>query len=257
MDLGIGGKSALVSGASAGIGKAIALDLAREGASVMLVARGEEKLRAVADEIAATGGTARFIASDMNSEAGVARAVEAATAAFGAPEIVIGNTIPGHAYSFESSTPADFKMMFDEIIMSMVHLAYAVLPAMKSRGWGRLININTVAAKEPHRFYNLVLGNTGRPAVIGLNKTLSNEYSQYGITVNTILPGQIDTGRLERVDGAAPAIEMIEPPPRIPLGRLGQPEELSAMVTFLCSTRASYVTGQAINVDGGWVRGLY
>lgn len=253
MDLGISGKVALCSGASAGMGHAIARTLAANGAKVMLVARTADNLQAVAKAIP---GSAYF-AADMSKESDIARAVEATTEAFGSPDIVISNTSPTNTFSFATTEPAEYYRMFDELVMSLVHLARLTVKTMQERKWGRIVNINSVCAKEPHRYYNLVLSNVGRPAVQGLVKTLSNEYAQHGITVNTILPGLIDTGRMARVGAAASSVEMVEPPPRIPVGRQGAPDEIAAACAFLCSVGGAYVTGQAITVDGGWTRGLF
>jgi 3-oxoacyl-[acyl-carrier protein] reductase len=129
---------------------------------------------------------------------------------------------------------------------------------MREKQWGRIVNIGSVCMKEPHRFYPLISSNTGRAAVLGLNRTLANEFAPHGVTVNTIAPGQIDTGRLGSVDSAAASrgVSRVEPTPSIMLGRQGTPEEIAGICAFLCSARASYITGQTIAVDGGWTRGL-
>ncbi|MFN3387581.1 MAG: SDR family oxidoreductase [Allosphingosinicella sp.] len=260
MDLGLRGKVALVSGASAGIGLAIAEGLAAEGAKVVLVARREGPLAEAAARIEAAGGTVAHASADMTRRDGVAHAVDAAKQAFGMPDIAIGNVRPINRYGLDDASDDDFRQAFDEMVMSQVHLARALIPSMQERGWGRFVNLATVCAKEPHRWLNIILSNTGRPALLGLNKTLSNEFSGHGITVNTVLPGLIDTGVSEEVTEKAKARgipDLIEPQPRIPVGRPGQPEEVAAMCVFLCSRQASYITGQAIAVDGGWIRGLY
>ena len=261
MDLGLAGKVALVSGASNGIGLAIAQGFAAEGAKVMLVARREGPLIDAAEGIKAAGGTAAWTSADMTTREGVFGAVAAAQEAFGAaPLVAVGNVRPINRYGLDDATDEDFRQAFDEMVMSQVHLARALFPAMQAAGWGRLVHIATVCAKEPHRWLNIILSNTGRPALLGLNKTLSNEFAGHGITVNTILPGLIDTGVSEEVTKAAQARgvpELIEPQPRIPVGRAGTPEEVAATTVFLCSRQASYITGQAIAVDGGWIRGLY
>lgn len=260
MDLGLADKVALVSGASNGIGLAIAEGLAAEGAKVMLVARREGPLREAAERIGDAGGTAAWVSADMTKRDGVRTAVAAAEAAFGMPQVAIGNVRPINRYGLDDASDEDFRQAFDEMVMSQVHLARALFPSMQAAGWGRLVHIATVCAKEPHRWLNIILSNTGRPALLGLNKTLSNEFAGDGITVNTILPGLIDTGVSEEVTKAAQARgvpELIEPQPRIPVGRAGTPEEVAATTVFLCSRQASYITGQAIAVDGGWIRGLY
>jgi 3-oxoacyl-[acyl-carrier protein] reductase len=260
MDFGLRDKVALVSGGSAGIGLAIAEALAAEGAKVLIVARREGPLAEAARRIEGAGGTVAWASADMTTRDGVGKAVAAAEAAFGTPDIAIGNVRPANRYGLDDASDEDFRQAFDEMVMSQVHLARALIPSMKARGWGRFVHIATVCAKEPHRWLNIILSNTGRPALLGLNKTLSNEFAGFGITVNTVLPGLIDTGVSEDVTEKAKERgipDLIEPQPRIPVGRPGQAEEVAAMCAFLCSRQASYITGQAIAVDGGWIRGLY
>jgi 3-oxoacyl-[acyl-carrier protein] reductase len=260
MDLDLTGKVALVSGASAGMGFAIASELAAEGAQVMLVARREAPLAAAAARIREAGGTVAGVSADMTTRDGVAKAVSAARDAFGTPAIAITNVRPINRYGLDDASDDEFRQAFDEMVMSQVYLARELAPAMKESGWGRFVNLASVCAKEPHRWHNIILSNTGRPAVLGLNKTLSNEFAGYGITVNTILPGLIDTGTVQQVYALAEARGVppqIEPQPRIPVGRAGLADEVAAMCVFLCSTRAGYITGQAIAVDGGWIRGLF
>ena len=260
MDLGLRGRVALVSGGSAGIGLAIAEALAAEGAKVMIVARREGPLVEAAARIEAAGRTVAWATADMTTRDGVTHAVGSAEAVFGTPDIAIGNVRPANRYGLDDASDEDFRTAFDEMVMSQVHLARALIPSMKARGWGRFVHIATVCAKEPHRWLNIILSNTGRPALLGLNKSLSNEFAGFGITVNTVLPGLIDTGVSEDVTEKAKQRgipDLIEPQPRIPVGRPGQPGEVAAMCAFLCSRQAAYITGQAIAVDGGWIRGLY
>lgn len=259
MDLGLQGRVALVSGGSAGMGRAIALELAGEGVSVMLAARREAPLRAVAAEIAQAGGRAAWISADMAAEADVKHAVAATRAVFGDPDIVIMNVRSVVRYGFDNASGEDFRDSNEQVVLSMVHLARETIPAMKAKKWGRFVNLGSVCAKEPHRFFSIVLSNTYRVAAVGLARTLSNELAPFGITVNTIAPGSIDTGLNQAIHagGIDAGLDYREPEPRIQMERAGTPEEISAMAVFLCSTRASYITGQVIAVDGGWTRGLF
>ena len=259
MDLMLRDRVALVSGGSAGMGKAIARELAREGARVVIAARREGPLRATADEIETAGGRVGWASADMATKDGVEHAVARTRALFGDPEIVICNVRSILRYSFDDASEDDFRESFEQVIMSYVHLAKAVTPAMKARRWGRIINIGSVCSKEPHRFFNIVLSNTFRVGALGLARTLSNELGPFNITVNTIAPGSIATGVHEEVvaTGGARGAQKVEEEPRIPLGRPGTPEEISGLAAFLCSDRAAYITGQTIAVDGGWTRGLF
>lgn len=255
MNLQIDGKVAIVVGASAGMGFAIAKALAAERVKVMLVARGQAALQQATQHIRSVGGDAAFVCADMSQREQVLHAVAETTRIFGAPDIAIANVSPTNEYGFDGTTDEHYYRVYDELVMSVVHLARAVLPGMIERRWGRIVNIGSVCMKEPHRWYNLYLSNTGRAAVVGLNRTLSNEFAEYGITVNTIAPGLIDTGRQQRVQTTA-AADLIEPMPRIPMGRPGSVDEIASTCAFLCSHPAGYITGQTLAVDGGWTRGL-
>jgi 3-oxoacyl-[acyl-carrier protein] reductase len=259
MQLNLRGKVALVSGGSAGMGRAIAKELAEEGAYVVIAARREDPLRATAREIEAAGGRVAYVSADMSKEEDVERAVTKTREAFGDPEIVIANVRSLIRYSFEETSADEFRQSCEQVILSVVHLAKATTPAMKLRRSGRFINIGSVCMKEPHRFYNIVLSNTFRVAQVGLLRTLSNELAPYGITVNNLAPGSISTGLNEAVHagGAARQLPPVESEPRIPLGRPGTVEEVAGLCLYLCSERAGYITGQTIAVDGGWTRGLF
>ncbi len=260
MDLGLKDKVALVSGGSAGMGYAIAAELAAEGARVVIAARREGPLQEAEGKIRAAGGTVASVVADMTKREDVSRAVQAATDAFGVPDIAVANVRPIHRYGLDDASDDDFRLAFDQMVLSQVYLARALIPAMQAKGWGRFINISSVCAKEPHRWLNVILSGTGRPALLGLNKSLSNEFAGNGITVNSILPGLIDTGVAEDVQNLAQdrgVPDLIEPMPRIPAQRRGTAEEIAGIAVFLCSDRAGYITGQAIAVDGGWLRGLY
>jgi 3-oxoacyl-[acyl-carrier protein] reductase len=259
MDLGLKGKVALISGGSAGMGREIARELAMEGAKVVIVARREEPLRAVVAEIKAAGGSAAFVAADMTKKADIQRAASHARSVFGDPDIALANVRPANRYSFEDTTDEDFQQSYEAIIMSMVHLVRELSPSMKARKWGRFLSLGSVCMKEPHRFYNLVLSNTFRVGTLGLHRSLSNELAPFGITVNGIAPGHIATEAYNetKAAGVASARPQVEDEPSIPMGRPGSASEIAGLSVFLCSERASYITGQTVSIDGGYTRGLF
>lgn len=261
MDLGIAGKTALVSGASQGIGRAIALALAAEGARLVLNARNEAKLRQTAEAINAKGGAAVYLAADLSEPETPARLAELATAEFGPVEILVGNTggpPPGAAAELDE---ASWRAAAELLFYPQLRLTAAVLPGMRRRGWGRVLYVTSISVKEP--IENLALSNALRAAVTGYAKTLAREVAADGVTVNTLGPGYTATERVNSLFaknaarlGKTPEELLKAQLAQIPAGRMADPAETAAVAAFLVSAPASYLTGQAIMVDGGYSHGL-
>ena len=262
MDLGLRGKSAFVAAASKGLGRAIAEELAAEGADLFLCARGAEALTKTRDEIAEKSGVRiESMTADVSRENEARNVVREAIARFGKLDILVTNAGGPPSGKFETLTPQMWKDAVDLTLMSVVNLTAEVVPGMKERRWGRIINVTSIAVKQPVN--GLMLSNSLRAAVTGFAKTLSNEVATYGITVNNILPGYTRTERVEQLADAAAGREGITSEAakarwesEIPAGRLGEPREFGALAAFLASERASYITGTSIPVDGGWIKGL-
>lgn len=262
MDLGLTGRVALVAASSRGLGRAIAAELAAEGARVAMCARGEEALRAAADDIRLeTGADVLAVPADLGLPADVARVAEAARARFGGIDILVTNTGGPPAGPFESHTPEAWDAAVRQNFGSVLDLTRAVLPGMKERGWGRIVNVTSIAVKQP--VDNLILSNAVRAAVTGFARTLANEVAGHGVTVNNVMPGYTRTDRVTELaaknaarHGTSPAAEIERWEREIPMRRLGEPQEFAALVAFLCSVRASYITGTSIPVDGGWIKSL-
>lgn len=253
MDLGIRGRVALVTGASKGIGKAIAEGLAAEGARVLLSARGEEALGRTVEAIRRAGGEAAGIPADVTDAAQVEALVAGTRERFGDPAILVtnaGGPPPGLPSSLDEEA---WRRGFELTLMSAVRLARAALPAMRRAGWGRIVNVTSLSVREP--ILQLTLSNAFRAGVTGFAKTLATEVAAEGITVNGVGPGYTATERLEELfDDDAARDALIE---AIPAKRFGTPEEVAAVAVFLCSEGAAYVTGQTIFPDGGVTRTLF
>jgi 3-oxoacyl-[acyl-carrier protein] reductase len=262
MDLGIKGKVALVAAASKGLGRAVAEALAAEGASLVLCARGNDALQETCAAIEATTGVPVLgVAADLATPAGVASVTQAAFDRFGQVDILVTNAGGPPAGTFEQHSPETWDNATRLLLTSVVELTRAVLPGMKERGWGRILNITSIAVKQP--VAGLMLSNSLRAAVTGFARTLATEVATSGITVNNILPGYTRTDRVEHLAQATATKEGITPEEatarwtnEIPMRRLGEPAEFAAMAAFLCSAQASYITGSSIAVDGGWIKSL-
>ncbi len=262
MDLGIKGKVAFVAAASKGLGRAVAEELAAEGASLVICARNAETLSLVAEQIAETSGVPVFhVVADVSNAEDVKNAVQAGIEKFGRIDILVTNAGGPPAGRFESLSREMWASAVNLTLNSVLELTGAVLPGMKNRGWGRILNITSIAVKQP--VDNLMLSNSLRAAVTGFARTLANEVATHGITVNNILPGYTRTERIEELAQAAAEREGISLAAasagwenEIPMKRLGEPREFAALAAFLVSERASYITGASIAVDGGWIRSL-
>jgi 3-oxoacyl-[acyl-carrier protein] reductase len=293
MDLGLDGRVALVVGSSRGLGRASALELAREGASVMLVARHEASLAATAAEIAVeaeesasarrldpvtaddadiwlAGGRMSALdriawtAGDLSDPSTPARVVRETVDRFGRLDVLVVNAGGPPPGPFESITEEQWRQSVDLTFLSAVRLVRAALPHLRDErvraaGGGRVVFIESGTVKQP--VANLITSNSIRSAVQGLMKTLSIELAPDGIRVNAVAPGRLNTERIRQLDddnarrtGRSPEEARAEQERTIPLGRYGEPSELGAVVAFLASSRASYVTGTLIPVDGGQVR---
>jgi 3-oxoacyl-[acyl-carrier protein] reductase len=263
VELGLSGKVAFVAAASKGLGRAIAEELAAEGVSLALNSRGGEALDSTTRTIVESSGVdAIALSGDVANAADVERMVAAALEHFGRIDILVTNAGGPPSGAFETLSPKMWQSAVDLTLLSVVNLTRAVLPGMKERGWGRIINVTSIAVKQPVN--GLMLSNSLRSAVTGFARTLANETAPFGITVNNILPGYTRTERVETLSAATAARENISQQKaiarwesEIPMGRLGEPREFAALAAFLASERASYITGGSIAVDGGWIRALY
>lgn len=262
MDLGLGGRVALVAASSRGLGRAVAAELAAEGAHLVLCARGETDLEETAAAIRHDSGVeVHAVPVDLSDLDAVAGLADAALERFGQVDILVNNAGGPAAGPFEAHDRDAWRAAIRVNLESALELTRALLPGMKERGWGRIVNITSVAVKEP--VDGLILSNSVRAAVTGFARTLANEVAPYGVTVNNALPGYTRTDRLEELAGALAAQRNVDRSviedgwrAAIPMGRLGEPEEFAALVAFLASERASYITGRSITVDGGRTRGL-
>jgi 3-oxoacyl-[acyl-carrier protein] reductase len=257
MNLGLKGKRAIVMAASRGLGFACARALAHEGCRLVICSRDETRIRAAADAIGRdTQAEVHAIAADVSGEREAQQLVEAAVDRFGGLDIVVHNAGGPPGGDFAAMSEAQWQKAFEQNMLSLVRMVHAAAPEMRRAGGGRILTIASSSIKQP--IPNLVLSNALRAGVWGLAKTLSRELGADKILVNVIAPGRIQTERIEELDQltanrAAKPIEEVKRASvaNVPLGRIGRPEELANLVVFLASDAASYITGQAIFVDGG------
>ena len=261
MDLGLRDRVAVVAAGSKGLGRAVAEELAAEGATVVICARGRAALDDTAAAIAGRGARAHALSADVAVAGEPERVIAEAVRLFGRVDIVVTNSGGPRPGKFETLSAEDWEDATRTLLTSAVSFARAVVPGMRERKWGRILNITSIAAKQP--VDSLMLSNSLRVAVIAFARTLANEVATDGITVNNLLPGYTRTERVvelaefkaEAAKTSAAAV-MGEIERDIPMKRLGEPREFAALAAFLASERASYITGQSIAVDGGWIRSV-
>jgi 3-oxoacyl-[acyl-carrier protein] reductase len=250
LDLGLEGRVALVTGASAGIGRAIAAELAAEGARVAIASRSRERIDATATEIDAHG----FVHDSADLDA-AGPLLDAVAERLGGPvDVLVTNTGGPPAGANPLGFPRDaWEAAYRDLVLAPMALIEAAVPAMRERGWGRIVSVASTSVREP--IAALMLSNAHRAATLAAFKTLARAVAADGITLNSVLPGRIGT---DRIFGMAGSVEAAEQSAReeVPAARLGTPEEMAAAAAFLCSTRASYITGVALLVDGGLTRGI-
>ncbi len=262
MDLEIKGKVALVTAGSKGLGRASAEELSREGCRVAICARTTAEVERTAQEISGeTGNEVAAFTADMSKEADITRLLEEVRGKLGDPEILIINAGGPPAGNYASTPPEEYPKAIELTLMSGVRLTDGCLPAMRKAGWGRIVMISSISVKQPLPF--LLLSNMARAGLIGFMKTVAGEIAAEGVTINAVLPGSHLTDRIRSTaekraadEGRSLADVLADTAGAIPMRRIGEPRELAALVGFLASGRASFITGTSILVDGGAYQGL-
>lgn len=261
MELGLKGRVALVAASSRGLGRACAVGFAKEGADVAICGRGKEALRDAESELIETGVRVHAAVADLSHADDCRRFVLGAAESLGRVDVLVNNCGGPPAGAFDAFTEDQYRAALELNLFSTIRMTLAAVPLMRRRKWGRIVNLTSVAVKQP--LDALVLSNTARTAVVGFAKTIANELAREGITVNTVCPGPTLTDRIQKL--ASQRAERDRMPVEqalqsyivdIPMGRLGKAEEIAALVIFLASEPASFITGTTIQVDGGMVRSL-
>ncbi|MGE5498843.1 MAG: SDR family oxidoreductase [Syntrophothermus sp.] len=263
MDLQLKGKTALVTASSMGIGRAVAETLIQEGCNVAICSRSKNQLIKSAAEIKTLYGIEPlWCVCDINSEKDISNTIEVVRRDLGNIDILINNCGGPVSGIFENLSDENWQGAFEQVLLSTVRFSRNVIPYMKEKRWGRIINITSVAVKQP--LENLMLSNSLRNGVIGFAKSLSNEIGKYNITVNNVAPGYTLTSRLyelskarAKASGESHEHTLAEMSKEVPLQRLARPDEIASAVIFLASEQAAYITGNTIQVDGGLYKGVY
>lgn len=262
MDMGIEGKVAIVAASSKGLGKAVAMGLASEGAKVTICSRNEKELNQTAVEIRSeTGSEVVAIPCDVSNKDEIENLVSETVNKYSTVDILVNNAGGPPVGTFEEHSLEAWQKAVELNLYSTITFSKLVIPYMKKKGWGRIVNMTSYSVKQPVE--GLILSNSVRAGVTGLTKSMSNELGQYGILVNNVCPGRIHTDRITQLAEEKAkrsgitldqALESMND--GVPLGRVGKPEEFADLVVFLASERASYITGDSILIDGGLSRGL-
>ena len=253
MDLGLKNKVVFVAASSQGLGKAVAIELAKEGAHLAICGRNVERLEVAKLEIEKFGnGQVIAVTGDLSNEQDRSNILNSVLKTYGKVDILVTNAGGPPSGTFDNLSQDDWNTAYESLLGSAVSLIRGVLPGMKAQGWGRIITITSISVKQP--VDDLILSNSVRASVVGLMKSLANELGKYNITVNNIMPGYTQTNRLLSLIENNPSINSVTD--EIPLKRFGTPEEFAAAVTFMASERASYITGVSLAVDGGWIKNI-
>ncbi len=262
MDLGLKGKTVLVTASSKGIGKAVVDTFLSEECNVAICSRNKDDLIKTADELKSKYKAGPFwCVCDLNKASDIEATVASVKKEFGTIDILVNNCggpVPGY---FRELTEPNWHAAFEQVLLSVVRFCNLVVPDMIIKEWGRIINITSVTVKQP--IDNLVLSNSLRTGIVGFSKSLSNEIAKYNITVNCVAPGFTLTNRLyelavERAKREETSHEEVlaDMAKEVPMGRLALPSEIASVIVFLASAKASYLTGNTIQIDGGWIKGL-